>query len=184
MNLTRLLEKYDSSITFPFNNAANVREYLIVCNLAYQISPDYTTFRKNKLKKNRTTYEMKNPSIFSSTNWPSTVRQRTTGRVILIDRREIIPVGFDDWKWTAAQAQTDCSHSRVMWHSFPKIKNCRADQIICYFACMNRNDVVILSRIQRLEIICNFLNAILKRYFTMTKLKLRFSQNDFIDYLS
>jgi len=50
-HLTRLLEKYDSSVTFPFGDAANVREYLIGVYLAYQISPDFTAFRKMDLKK-------------------------------------------------------------------------------------------------------------------------------------
>jgi len=45
--LTRLLEKYDSSVTFPFGDAANVHECLIGGYLAYQISPDSTAFRKN-----------------------------------------------------------------------------------------------------------------------------------------
>lgn len=67
-HLTRLLEKYDSSVTFPFGNAANVREYLIACTWLIRFRQTLPRFAKMDFKKNRTTHEMKNPSIFSSTN--------------------------------------------------------------------------------------------------------------------
>lgn len=65
----------------------------------YQISPDSTCFAKIDFEK---LSDARNKKIFQFFHriigHPWFVKEQLA--TTLIDRREIIPVGFDDWQWT------------------------------------------------------------------------------------
>lgn len=150
--------------------------------LAYQISPNSTAFRKTGFKKigRRTKWK-----ILQFSHRLIDHRQFVKGqqRVILIDRREIIPVGFENGQRLRhkhiAAIHVWC-HTRSR-----KTFNYRGDRIIhCSpYACTHRNNLVIFLRIQCLwNYLLSFPNF--KTIFFYGKAEIAISQSNFKNYLT